>query len=332
MKLFFTLLFAASLARAGMENSTPGSASVNSQAISPDSVTTTGTGATALVDNGLVTQTLTNSLPAQTSGISIDTSKVFTLAQSTSGTNGNGVFANTSSSGGDYTWLFHGNCATGATGCVGIALGTHEDYSIGAIFATDVAAARPLVMYHRNSTMSEPMIEVEVETDWYGDAYPGLTPTYSGTFNGAFFRGRKRNVTQAIIDNDGSFYSYADSGNDYTRFYTLANTAGVLRANLPVARWDDVTGSYIDFSNALGGNLLTVVAETGFVTMTPSGAELAVPDGKYFRIGDNNAGAPTAGDCDNDAEIGRMSIDTTNERLYICNGATRAWDYISLTD
>ena len=59
---------------------------------------------------------------------------------------------------------------------------------------------------------------------------------------------------------------------------------------------------------------------------------LHVPDGKYLQAGDSNAGAPAAGDCDANTERMRISIDTTNNRLYVCNGATRGWDYIGLTD
>lgn len=59
---------------------------------------------------------------------------------------------------------------------------------------------------------------------------------------------------------------------------------------------------------------------------------LHVADGKYVQFQDNNAGAPPAADCDNDDERGRLSIDTTNNRLYICIGAARGWDYISLNN
>lgn len=69
----------------------------------------------------------------------------------------------------------------------------------------------------------------------------------------------------------------------------------------------------------------------GIGTTSPQ-SSLHVPDGKYAQFEDNNAGAPPAGDCDNDAERGRMSIDTTNNRLYVCNGATRGWDYVALTN
>ena len=77
------------------------------------------------------------------------------------------------------------------------------------------------------------------------------------------------------------------------------------------------------------------IDETGDVGVggtTDPVSGLHIPDGKYLQIGDNNAGAPSAGDCDADAELGRMSIDTQNFRFYICNGATRGWDYFSLTD
>ena len=78
------------------------------------------------------------------------------------------------------------------------------------------------------------------------------------------------------------------------------------------------------------GVLAFNIAASPVATITST--ELAVPDGKYFQMADSNAGAPPAADCDNDAERGRLSIDTTNNRLYICNGATRGWDYAALTD
>ena len=76
---------------------------------------------------------------------------------------------------------------------------------------------------------------------------------------------------------------------------------------------------------------LTSGGNVGIGTTSPQ-STLHVPDGKYAQFEDNNAGAPPAGDCDNNAERGRMSIDTTNNRFYVCNGATRGWDYIALTD
>ncbi len=42
------------------------------------------------------------------------------------------------------------------------------------------------------------------------------------------------------------------------------------------------------------------------------------------------AGSPPAVDCNTDAQRGRMIIDHTNFRMYVCNGASRGWDYITM--
>lgn len=51
-----------------------------------------------------------------------------------------------------------------------------------------------------------------------------------------------------------------------------------------------------------------------------------------IQFNNSGAGAPTGTDCDADDERGKLYIDTTNNRLYVCNGATRGWDYTALTD
>lgn len=69
----------------------------------------------------------------------------------------------------------------------------------------------------------------------------------------------------------------------------------------------------------------------GIGTTSPQSA-LHIPDGKYLQAEDNNAGAPPSADCDSDAERGRISLDTTNFRLYICAGSARGWDFAELSD
>ncbi len=58
---------------------------------------------------------------------------------------------------------------------------------------------------------------------------------------------------------------------------------------------------------------------------------LHVPDGNYLQISRNN-GVPAAGDCNADNLRGRMVLDYANHRVYVCNGAARAWDYFQLND
>ena len=69
----------------------------------------------------------------------------------------------------------------------------------------------------------------------------------------------------------------------------------------------------------------------GIGTSTPVSL-LEVDDSGYLQFDKASNGTPTAADCDSSDERGRLAVDTTGNRLYVCNGATRGWDYISLTD
>ncbi len=51
----------------------------------------------------------------------------------------------------------------------------------------------------------------------------------------------------------------------------------------------------------------------------------------YLQI-DSTSGVPAATDCDDDAERGRILVDYLNNQLIICNGATRGWDTVALTN
>jgi len=61
----------------------------------------------------------------------------------------------------------------------------------------------------------------------------------------------------------------------------------------------------------------------------PAGTMFNVANGGYAQFEKTFAGAPTAGDCDAAAELGRLTFDTTNSRFYYCTGAT-GWVYNSL--
>jgi hypothetical protein len=111
----------------------------------------------------------------------------------------------------------------------------------------------------------------------------------------------------------------------------LAGTASPLKLNANASQTANLFE--INSDGGSGGDLMVVDADgnVGIGTTTPQSA-FHVPDGKYAQLEDNTAGAPPAADCDADNERGRISIDTTNNRLYICNGATRGWDYVTLSD
>ena len=236
-------------------------------------------------------------------------------------------FASASGGTNNYAALFPaGNVGIGTTAPgAQLEVDSKADATVGAIIKANSA------------TTSADLLEIQDSTGAV------LTKINNG---GSLFVGGSIWVRSSVTPN--SAYLRADSFNfsdiAYTHFPLTVNTGG---NNPAVAMQQWVTGYPTLIVKAMAaqtGNLqewqdsagtaLSVVTPAGNVgigTTSPQ-STLHVPDGKYAQFEDNNAGAPPAGDCDNNAERGRMSIDTTNNRLYICNGATRGWDYVALTD
>lgn len=99
-----------------------------------------------------------------------------------------------------------------------------------------------------------------------------------------------------------------------------STTAGIIGSGANLLAQFPAAGSWIIEDSSSGDDQLRVnTSEVRAVT-------------GYLAFDKNGAGAPTAADCDADAERGRFYIDTSNNRLYICNGGTRLWDYVALTD
>ena len=61
-----------------------------------------------------------------------------------------------------------------------------------------------------------------------------------------------------------------------------------------------------------------------------SGGEIASSD--FLQFGKMNSGPPNSDDCNSDSERGRITMDTNSSLLYVCNGAERGWDTLSLFD
>lgn len=95
---------------------------------------------------------------------------------------------------------------------------------------------------------------------------------------------------------------------------------------------------YIEEPTAGVNNYAILVAggKSGFGTITPVSEITIGDDGdaadEYMQI-DAEDGAPPPADCNANDESGRMILDYTQDRLYICNQRSgRGWDYITLTD
>ena len=136
--------------------------------------------------------------------------------------------------------------------------------------------------------------------------------------------------TSKVLVSDGTntLIEFLDSGTTST--IRFGGDADETATSAPASGWTFNTGSGNAYIVQAGGVEIARLNATALTLGT--GVGVIVPDGAYLRSADNNAGAPAAGDCDAAAELGRFSIDTTNNRLYICNGATRLWDFIALTD
>ena len=72
-------------------------------------------------------------------------------------------------------------------------------------------------------------------------------------------------------------------------------------------------------------------ADVGIGTAAPTaGSGLHVAAGKYAQFEHQTSGAPPSVDCDSSTERGRINLDITNNRLYVCNGSSTRWGYMQL--
>ena len=160
---------------------------------------------------------------------------------------------------------------------------------------------------------------------WTGDT--------TGTNRPMFLRHDDNNVgapSQKVLvlgrpdDRIGHIGFYDNGGNSDWRMQWLTGSERYFSIRRRTVVATDPTMSddfYIDKNGNIGLNNNT----------TPQSA-LHVPDGEYLQPEDNNAGAPAAGDCDADAELGRVSFDNDNNRGVCCTVAARGWDYADLTE
>lgn len=126
---------------------------------------------------------------------------------------------------------------------------------------------------------------------------------------------------------DGGSYLYPNA--TYATDLKSANAILGFSGTSPTLSTEDTNEDLTIDPNGSGKTYL--LGNVG-VGATSADSLLTVDGSGYLQFKHSQAGAPPAADCDANSERGRMSINTSNNRLYICNGATRGWDYVSLTN
>lgn len=172
----------------------------------------------------------------------------------------------------------------------------------------------------------------------YGEAYAtGVAPPVSSVTVTSPLTGTGTAASPVALPAAGAAASgYVSTGSQTFAGAKTFNTGLIVAGGQNL--WVDpntgltVSGGVIHTLTSGGG--LDAAGFTGayFVATLTTNDALTVASGGYARFDKNFAGAPTAGDCDSNGERGRLAIDTTNNRLYVCMGATRGWDYTALTD
>jgi hypothetical protein len=160
----------------------------------------------------------------------------------------------------------------------------------------------------------------------------------NGTINWASMTAANQSVNWGTgFQQAGSFWA---TGTGDTLLNSTYGNVGINTlspgANLDVFGTTRVTGtlsvkgaaSTITLTNATSGTITLQATSGALGTQTLSFPAVT----GNIATSTNGGGAPSSGDCDTVAEIGRTYVDTTNNRLYVCNGSPRFWDYASLTD
>ncbi len=97
------------------------------------------------------------------------------------------------------------------------------------------------------------------------------------------------------------------------------------------------SGQMIFYTASNNGNPDNSLAErmrinqNGFVGIGTKNPQSNLQVKGYAQI-DSSISIPVSADCDSDAERGRLILEYTNNRMYICNGASRGWDYLVLNN
>lgn len=81
---------------------------------------------------------------------------------------------------------------------------------------------------------------------------------------------------------------------------------------------------------AIDGKCVGDVSDLGSQVSARSSEPVSSPQVVPFGAAELSEGTPRSVDCNSYTERGRMALDHENNRLYVCNGPERGWDYMEL--
>ena len=212
-------------------------------------------------NNKGVTSIQDSTLTGPFSAFNVSTVKDWTLAESTTGTNSNQWYSNMD---GNYSWGNHVNMPSTAQGQIGYAGGGHADDST--IFTGYMTSTNSYMLhgFQAVNTNVSDAFRFDAEKTFQSGIYPGLTPSYSGTFSGNFLNYLKRDLPQFKVDDDGGAYSYDPAGTEYVKMWHNGS-GGIIQTNAESINLLPAGGTVYFYSPNLGANLGVNVANNGNV-------------------------------------------------------------------
>lgn len=164
-----------------------------------------------------------------------------------------------------------------------------------------------------------------------GDAFAGIKSSAVASTYGGICLYDSNTAPCINVSSAGNGYSYLSSINlaSWSGVFDLGDDGSIYSTNNVLQIASDTS---IAAGSPFGDVQWSFFGSTYATTFAPGEVNNYNSTTNFMQMSECSSAPPPAGDCDADAERGRICIDSTNDRVYLCGGATRAWDYYTLID